>query len=67
MGTANEALRTLTTRLVDDHFADGIVSTGSAKAARVGALASHTRQAAWAVKVRLAFSFWDAGYVLYYY
>ena len=66
MRTADEALRTLTARLVDDHFTYGIVSTRSSKAAWVGTLASHTRQAAWAVKVRLAFSFWDAGDVLYY-
>ena len=67
MRTPNEALRTLTARLVDDHFTNGIVSTGSSKAAWVSTLSSHTRQATWAVKVRLAFSFWDVGDVLYYY
>ena len=67
MRTPNEALRTLTARLVDHHFTYGIVSTGSSKAAWVSTLASHTRQATWAVKVRLAFSFWDVGDVLYYY
>ena len=67
MRTSNEALRTLTARLVDHHFTNSIVSTGSSKAAWVSTLASHTRQATWAVKVRLAFSFWDVGDVLYYY
>lgn len=61
MRTPNEALRTLTARLVDDHFTYGIVSTGSSKAAWVSTLASDTRQAAWAVKVRLAFSFFFGG------
>ena len=67
MRTPNKALRTLTARLVDDHFTYGIVSAGSSKTAWVSTLASHTRQATWAVKVRLAFSFWDVGDVLYYY
>ena len=67
MRTSNEALRTLTARLVDHHFTNSIVSTGSSKAAWVSTLSSHTRQATWAVKVRLAFSFWDVGDVLYYY
>ena len=64
---ADEALRTFTTGLVDHHLADRVVSTRSSKAARVRALASDTSQAAWTVKVGLAFSFWDAGDVLYYY
>ena len=64
---ADEALRTFTAGLVDHHLADRVVSTGSSKAARVRALASDASQAAWAVKVGLAFSFWDAGDVLYYY
>jgi hypothetical protein len=51
MRTPNEALRTLTARLVDDHITNGIVSTGSSKAAWVSTLSSHTRQATWAVKV----------------
>ena len=64
---ADEALRTFTARLVDHHLADRVVTTRSSKAARVRALASDTSQAAWTVKVGLAFSFWDAGDVLYYY
>ena len=64
---ADEALRTFTAGLVDHHLADRVVSTGSSKAARVRALASDASQATWAVKVGLAFSFWDAGDVLYYY
>ena len=51
MRTPNEALRTLTARLVDDHLADGIVTACCPQAARVDTLAPQTCLAGRALKV----------------
>ena len=55
MWPADEALWALTARLVDDHLADGVVTTGCPQTTGVYTLAPDARRACRAVKVSFAF------------